>query len=120
VYQHVHQRIDVTLAQSRLLQRLNPDGMRIIDLAEQTGVTKQTAGALIDQLERNGYVLRATDPAEARARLVRARPWTEPRQPRSRRSKWSGETCWAPRPISSYGTRSHGCARSAIHTGERV
>lgn len=61
---------DITTAQSRLLQRLDPAGMRLTDLAEQAGVTKQTAGALIDQLERSGYVARRPDPTDARARLV--------------------------------------------------
>jgi DNA-binding MarR family transcriptional regulator len=34
-------------------------------------VTKQTAGFLVDQLERAGYVRRTPDPTDARARLVR-------------------------------------------------
>ncbi len=33
-------------------------------------MTKQTAGALIDQLEAAGYVQRRPDPTDARARLV--------------------------------------------------
>ncbi len=33
-------------------------------------MTKQTAGALIDELESAGYVVRRPDPADARARLV--------------------------------------------------
>jgi len=61
---------DITLAQSRLLQRLDPNGIRITELAERAGVTKQTAGALIDQLESAGYVVRTRDPVDARARLV--------------------------------------------------
>ena len=61
---------DLTLAQSRIGQRLNRDGIRVTDLAEQAGVTKQTAGALVDDLEANGYVTRKPDPADARARLV--------------------------------------------------
>ena len=61
---------DVTIAQSRLLQRLDPAGMRLTDLAEQARVTKQTAGALVDQLERAGHVTRRPDPSDARARLV--------------------------------------------------
>ncbi len=61
---------DLTTAQSRLLQRLDPAGMRLTDLAEQAQVTKQTAGALVDQLERAGYVARRPDPTDARARLV--------------------------------------------------
>ena len=61
---------DITIAQSRLLQRLDPAGMRLTDLAEHARVTKQTAGALVDQLERAGYVSRQPDPTDARARLV--------------------------------------------------
>ncbi|HJT93440.1 MAG TPA: MarR family transcriptional regulator [Mycobacterium sp.] len=61
---------DITLAQSRLMQRLDLRGMRLTDLAEQARVTKQTAGALVDQLERAGYVVRTPDPSDARARLV--------------------------------------------------
>ena len=62
---------DVTLAQARLFQRIGPDGTRLTELAEQAQVTKQTAGFLVDQLERAGYVRRTPDPADARARLVR-------------------------------------------------
>lgn len=62
---------DVTSAQSRIFQRIGPDGTRLTDLAEQACVTKQTAGFLVDQLERAGYVERVPDPSDARARLVR-------------------------------------------------
>ncbi len=61
---------NITLAQARLLQRMGPNGIRATDLAEQAGVTKQTAGALVDQLEAAGYVARIPDPVDARARLV--------------------------------------------------
>ncbi|MHC9291294.1 MarR family winged helix-turn-helix transcriptional regulator [Mycobacterium sp. LTG2003] len=61
---------DLTLAQCRIAQRLNPQGIRLTDLAEQAQVTKQTAGALVDELERAGYVVRRPDPTDARARLV--------------------------------------------------
>ncbi|MDG4669436.1 MarR family transcriptional regulator [Mycobacterium sp. 236(2023)] len=61
---------DITIAQSRLMQRLDPAGMRLTELADQARVTKQTAGALVDQLERSGYVTRLPDPTDARARLV--------------------------------------------------
>lgn len=61
---------DLTLAQSRIGQRLRPDGIRLTDLAEEARVTKQTAGALVDELERAGYVVRRPDPTDARARLV--------------------------------------------------
>lgn len=61
---------DLTMAQCRIGQRLNRDGIRVTDLAEQARITKQTAGALVDELERSGYVVRRPDPADARARLV--------------------------------------------------
>lgn len=62
---------EVTRAQSRVFQRIAPGGSRITDLAEQAGVTKQTAGFLVDQLERAGFVSRAPDPADGRAWLIR-------------------------------------------------
>jgi DNA-binding MarR family transcriptional regulator len=62
---------DVTPAQARVFQRIDPGGTRLTDLAERAQVTKQTAGFLVDQLERAGYVARVPDPADARARLVR-------------------------------------------------
>lgn len=61
---------DVTLAQARVFARIGPDGTRLTDLAEQAQVTKQTAGFLVDQLEKAGYVERRRDPSDARARLV--------------------------------------------------
>ena len=61
---------DLTIAQSRLLQRLAPTGMRLTDLAEQARITKQTASALVGQLEKAGHVVRKADPSDARARLV--------------------------------------------------
>lgn len=62
---------DFTPAQARVMQRIGPDGTRLTELAAAAGVTKQTAGFLVDQLERTGYVRRTPDPADGRARLVR-------------------------------------------------
>jgi DNA-binding MarR family transcriptional regulator len=61
---------DVSLAQGRVFARIGPNGSRVTELAEQARITKQTAGFLVDQLERAGYVRRVPDPADARARLV--------------------------------------------------
>ncbi len=62
---------DFTPAQARVFQRIGPDGSRLTDLAEQAQITKQSAGFLVDQLQRAGYVERVPDPSDARARLVR-------------------------------------------------
>src|SRR3954468_19011264 len=61
---------DITVAQMKIVQRIGPDGSRLTELAEQAQVTKQTAGFLVDQLEKAGYVRRVPDPSDARARLV--------------------------------------------------
>jgi DNA-binding MarR family transcriptional regulator len=65
---------DLTIAQGRVFARIGERGNRVTDLAAAAGVTKQTAGFLVDQLERAGYVRRVPDPADARARLVRIAP----------------------------------------------
>jgi DNA-binding MarR family transcriptional regulator len=65
---------DITLAQGRIAARIGPHGTRLTDLAAQALVTKQTAGHLVDQLERAGYVRRVPDPTDARARLVQMAP----------------------------------------------
>ena len=62
---------ELTPAQARLAARIGEEGTRLTDLAEQAQITKQSAGFLVDQLERAGLVERAPDPADARARLVR-------------------------------------------------
>lgn len=62
---------DFTVAQGRLAAGIDPDGTRLSVLAERAQVAKQTATALVDHLERSGYVERVPDPADGRARLVR-------------------------------------------------
>lgn len=62
---------DITRAQGRLLAGLDDDGTRLVVLAERARIAKQTAVALIDRLESNGYVERTPDPLDGRARLVR-------------------------------------------------
>ena len=61
---------DITVAQARVFQRIAAEGSRLTELAAAAQVTKQTAGSLVDQLERAGYVKRTPDPRDGRARLV--------------------------------------------------
>lgn len=65
---------DMTLAQARIAARIDPEGSRVTRLAEAAQVTKQTAGFLVEQLERAGYVERVPDPTDGRARLVKLAP----------------------------------------------
>jgi len=62
---------DLGLSQARVFQRIAPDGSRLSDLARASQLSKQTVGSIVDQLQRAGYVERAPDPQDARARLVR-------------------------------------------------
>ena len=65
---------DLSVAQGRVAARIGPEGTRISDLAEQAQVAKQTATALVDRLEKAGYVERTADPTDGRATLVRLAP----------------------------------------------
>ena len=62
---------DVTVAQSRLAQRIADEGSRLTELADRAQVTKQTASLLVAALEREGLVERVPDPSDGRARLIR-------------------------------------------------
>lgn len=62
---------EITRAQGRLLAGLDPDGTRLVVLADRARIAKQTAVSLIDKLEEAGFVERAPDPADGRARLIR-------------------------------------------------
>ncbi len=46
------------------------DGMRLTDLAAYAGITKQSAGELVDDLVTLGYVERTADPEDRRAKLI--------------------------------------------------
>ncbi|MGQ7792875.1 MarR family winged helix-turn-helix transcriptional regulator [Faunimonas sp. B44] len=69
------ERIEVTPAEGRALLRIaRAEPIRQSALAEQMGVEPMTLSGLLDRLERAGLIVRATDPADRRAKLVRTRP----------------------------------------------
>jgi DNA-binding MarR family transcriptional regulator len=53
-----------------VLAYLDAEGSRATDLAELSGRHKQNIGVVIDELEALGYVTRAPDPSDRRAKLV--------------------------------------------------
>jgi DNA-binding MarR family transcriptional regulator len=57
-----------------VLQYLDDAGTRVSVLAERAAVTKQSMAELVAHLEAHGYVERLPDPADRRAKLVRATP----------------------------------------------
>ena len=85
---------DVTIAQSRLMMGVDPEGTRVSELAERAQVAKQTATALVDKLERAGYVERVPDPSDGRARLVRMTSRAEAALPVARSEEARIEAEW--------------------------
>ncbi|MGK5741214.1 MarR family winged helix-turn-helix transcriptional regulator [Micromonospora sp. URMC 103] len=61
---------DVRPRHGAVLAYLDPEGTRPGELARLAGRNKQTMGAILDELERLGYVRRVPDPADRRAKLV--------------------------------------------------
>lgn len=47
------------------------EGLRLTELARTAGIAPQSMGALVDDLERLGYVERVADPHDRRAALIR-------------------------------------------------
>jgi DNA-binding MarR family transcriptional regulator len=86
---------DLTIAQSRLLMGLDPEGTRLGVLAARAQVAKQTATALVDKLERAGYVERVPDPSDGRARLVRMTARALAVVPHARAEEAAVEEQWA-------------------------
>ena len=47
------------------------NGSRLTDLAQSAGLTKQAVGEAVTELERLGYLGRAPDPSDRRAKLIK-------------------------------------------------
>ncbi len=54
-----------------ILSYIDPEGTRIVNLAERAGMTKQSMGDLIRELEKQGYVERSPDPHDKRAVMIK-------------------------------------------------
>ncbi len=62
---------DVRGAHGCVFGNIAPDGMRLTELAELAGMTKQAVGEAVSDLERLGYAERAADPRDGRAKIIR-------------------------------------------------
>src|SRR5689334_18868424 len=65
---------DTRVADGVLIQHVVDGPRTITTLARRMGVTQQAASKQVADLERRGYVARAPDPADARARRVALAP----------------------------------------------
>jgi DNA-binding MarR family transcriptional regulator len=61
----------VRLAHLSLLLLVSAEGTRITELARRTGTSKQAVGQLVDELVREGFLIREQDPTDRRAKRVR-------------------------------------------------
>ena len=62
---------EVRVAHSALFRNITPTGMRMTDLAERAGMTKQSMAYLVEDLVASDYVRLEPDPTDGRAKLVR-------------------------------------------------
>ncbi|MDF1484585.1 MarR family winged helix-turn-helix transcriptional regulator [Ramlibacter sp. H39-3-26] len=67
-------RQQVGAAHIHITRHLAQGGSRLTALAQSAGMSKQAMGALVDQCEAWGLVVREADPLDARARQVRFTP----------------------------------------------
>ena len=61
---------DIRATHGCVFRFVREDGMRLTRLAELAGITKQSAGEIVDDLAKRGYVERTPDPADKRAKLI--------------------------------------------------
>lgn len=62
---------DIREAHGCVFGNVAPDGMRLTELAERAGMTKQGVGEAVTDLERLGYAERVPDPNDGRAKIIR-------------------------------------------------
>jgi len=73
------------------------EGLRLTEIAERAGMTKQSVGEIVDDLVARGYVKRIPDPGDRRAKLVCLTARGEEAQAFARRLFAKVERQWAKR-----------------------
>jgi DNA-binding MarR family transcriptional regulator len=62
---------DVRAGHAAVFTNLDPDGTRIVTLAQRADVSRQAMSLLVRELEESGYLVASPDPGDGRASLVR-------------------------------------------------
>jgi DNA-binding MarR family transcriptional regulator len=65
-------------AHNAVFANVPPEGIRLTELAQRAGMSKQAMGELVSDLEALGYLDRRPDPEDGRAKLIEftERGWT--------------------------------------------
>ena len=79
---------DIRQTHGCVFGNIAPDGMRLTELAELAGMTKQGVGEAVSDLERLGYAERVADPSDGRAKIIRL---TE--RGRAAQRRWYHRSC---------------------------
>jgi DNA-binding MarR family transcriptional regulator len=61
---------DHRVAHHHVMAHITHDGLRLTDLADKAGITKQAMSELVTDLERLGYLQRSNDPRDGRAKMI--------------------------------------------------
>ncbi len=59
------------LSHQAIFLHLGLEGTRLTDLAEKAGISKQSMGQVIDEVEQLGYIERIPAPSDRRAKIIR-------------------------------------------------
>ena len=62
---------DHRLVHHNVMAHVTREGIRLTELADRAGMTKQAMSELVLDLERLGYLRREPDPSDGRAKLIR-------------------------------------------------
>ena len=61
---------DLRMVHLSFLRNLDLEGSRLVDIADNSNMTKQAAGQLAQELEAKGYITKAPSPHDGRAKIV--------------------------------------------------
>ena len=61
---------DLRRAHNAVVVNLPAKGLRLTELAERAGISKQATAELVDDLVQKGYLRRVPDPSDGRAKII--------------------------------------------------
>lgn len=86
---------DIRESHGCVFRHLPPEGLRLSDLADLAGLTKQSVGEHVGILEELGYVERAPDGRDGRVKIIRPTEKGRAAQTAARKAFLEVEASWA-------------------------